>query len=167
MTTINSDSSNVELSVNTYGDDVSLYLTKKAHSITINRGRLLAALDAVPRAEVDELGCGCPEADANLKGALERAEAAEAKLAKVQAWRDGDEQFDRLDAILNPRPAFELPTEAGAGITAVFGDPSFGSDRCELRLFSDGLWRSARGRKYTPEGVMEHYTNHRLIGAES
>lgn len=82
-------------------------------------------------------------------------------------WRNeaGVEAFRELDAALDPKPAFVLPTEAGAGIMATFiGGVS--REEYELRLFSDGKWYDTAGDSNTPDDLMDPHTwvNHRLLG---
>jgi hypothetical protein len=105
-----------------------------------------------------------------------RAESAEAKLARVEAvahdfykvrgdYADphGAEALKaKLTAALADPEPFVLPTEAGAGIVATYKQT--GEDK-ELRLFKDGKWRSSSGRTYTPERVMDFFGCHRLIEA--
>lgn len=88
----------------------------------------------------------------------------------VIEWRDGEEQFDKLDAILNP-PAFTLPTEAGARFEADL------TQNGETRTFTTFVgwdttiysYEDPRYGWYTydAEGVFDDFTNHRLIGPES
>ena len=100
-----------------------------------------------------------------------RAEKAEATVAAVRAWRDGEEQFDALDAILNPRPAFTLPTEVPARIEA----------KRDGKTYTFYLWTNGSGtsndliwvdeddwtHSLSPARLLERFTDHRLIGAES
>lgn len=65
-----------------------------------------------------------------------------------------------LLAALDPKPAFTLPTEAGAGIIATDSGP-----RCyerEYRLFADGMWHGADGSILHPKTLMANYIGHRL-----
>lgn len=136
---------------------------------------LLAALNAVTKGELK----AAEETErANHESARKfcaRAEAAEAKLARVREIEKrltvrverNEHTMQELDALVAIRaaladaPAFVLPTTAGAGITALYE----GGRRLELRLFADGEWAAKQtGRSYTPAGVMSHFTGHRLIG---
>lgn len=174
MTTNELQTTHVSVRLNLPTDDASSLVrhgvaTYNDWTAPTSRAELLEALDAVPRdvlrrshEEAVQWQHAAAEGEHDYNDLLKRAEAAEAKLAKVQAWRDGDEQFDKLDAILNPAPAFELPTERGAGIMARFHDTP---DAFELRLFKSG-WRDDFGNPYEPEQILSDLTDHRPIGAD-
>ena len=177
MTTINSSSYGYTLTVRKIdGEYMSLVAARKTpmdgrvieHSAAYKTADLLAALG------IDKLGCGCDEADENLKAALARAEKAEATLARIEDVRRefyevrGDwatvhgaaalkAQMER--AILGD-PPFTLPTETGAGIVA----RHVSGYEYELRLFSDGKWYDTSGGDYWPDDLMKPslWTKHRL-----
>ena len=142
----------------------------RSQSGSMQLGVAVSTADLHAALGIDELGCGCDEADENLKAAIARAEKAEATIARVREldWRGNytaDYVQNKIAAALDPKPAFVLPTEAGAGICARIRTSH---EEEELRLFSTGLWMSAyNGAFYTPESVMDNFTDHRLIGAES
>lgn len=184
------------------------------------RADVLAALG------IDELGCGCDEADDNLKKALARAEEAETKLAEAErsltelaplrderviAWEavakheaiqpcyDEDRPllpavldrlgrlaeaevtiervwsvlgnanaddckvsfYNKLHRALTQKPAFELPTEAGAVIFATVDETG---QEHELHLYRDGKWRDDTETWYWPKDVLTDFTDHRLAG---
>ena len=96
------------------------------HDNTGNHVRIYKLDELKAALGIDELGCGCDEADDNLKAALKRAEdaeafgaaavaraeKAEATIERVRAWVDSEDQFDALDAILNPEDTEALDSEA-------------------------------------------------------
>lgn len=139
-----------------------------------NRAEKAEALVGVERAFKEKAVTRAEEAEAEaleqaklVRTWADRAEKAEALVARVQRLRDvsGDTVgVEELDAILDPKPAFTLPTEAGAGITAHASD--WTTTPIELRLFSDGLWHAQNGKGYTPKQVLDRFTGHRLLGAD-
>ena len=104
-----------------------------------------------------------------------RAEKAEASLdaareiiARVRALLVfGTIEGDELRTALDPKPAFILPTEAGAGIRCTGPTESGLSYFTEMRLFSDGRWRDSEGCAWDAETVLDTFWDFRLIGAES
>lgn len=152
MTTIKSLLGNAELTISDYP---ALPSQAVLNGIAYSRSQILAALG------VDELGCGCPEADDNLKEALARAEAAEAKLEKVRevinAAAPDDlkvRMYNRLRAALADEPA--LPTAPGSVIiaTEVRGEKG---EWC-MAVDHDGEWSSIDGGAI--DGSYYHGSNH-------
>lgn len=101
-----------------------------------------------------------------------RAEKAEAAITRMREWRDfhgsgmtaaAREDFD---ATLDPKPAFTLPTEAGARFTAV--------DNCGKRsvfeAVHDGPDIHYLNRRtyviWSGGNVMDYCTDHRMVGAD-
>jgi hypothetical protein len=105
-----------------------------------------------------------------------RAEAAEAKLARVEAvahdfykvrgdYADphGAEALKaKLTAALADPEPFVLPTEAGAGVRAELGHVVY-----EFRLFSNGFWIADDGSEYGPQQVLADFTGHRLLDGDA
>ena len=122
--------------------------------------------DSMPKAEFHRMLEARETVNAQL---VAERDAHAATIERVREWAVDyfgalGEAPDELRAALAPKPAFVLPTKAGAGIMVIMVHN--GIDH-ELRLYSDGLW-SARQIDfgYTPEQVMEHFTDHRLIEQE-
>ena len=123
-------------------------------------------------AGIDELGCGCDEADTNLSKALAERDALAKTVQRVrEAVEAGREYYgdvaslEALDAALDPEPAFVLPTEVPARIVAV---KSSTGDEKELTLFTDGdttWWADIEdwGPFWTRSQVMDQFTGHRLL----
>lgn len=128
-----------------------------------------SALGMMDESEVHRVQRGSHEI---AEGLRQRAEAAEAKLARVREARcefvrrqmTYRELTEILDAALADAPTFALPTTAGAGITATFSGGKWAGEETEYRLYSDGYWRNQHsGASDTPEHVMKYFANHRLI----
>jgi hypothetical protein len=137
--------------------------------MNVPTAKLLAALNAVPRSQCEER-----TVDAVAQAFRKRAEAAEAKLARVRELlenADADDLkvrfYNRLQkALADPKP-FALPTEVPARIVAV--KSSTGEEK-ELTLFTDGdttWWADIEdwGPFWTRSQVMADFTDHRLIEA--
>ena len=119
------------------------------------------------------------EYDAELKAHAEtkaRAEKAEAAVVKVMAWahdwRDeyGREAFKELDAILDPlrpKPAFTLPTEAGAVVE--YTDHGGATQRWFRTRDSQRPWVDREGNTWHDAGLERDVAGSFtvLIGAES
>ena len=158
---------NCKLTVNPeVGDgDTYLQITGKEPHIRVPRAQLLAALG------FDKLGCGCDQADENLKAALARAEKAEATLAALAKMKFKDSDISlkahrRIIAVMNGKPdpgKFELPTEAGAVIFATVDETG---QEHELHLYGDGKWRDDTETWYWPKDVLTDFTDHRLPGSD-
>jgi hypothetical protein len=101
-----------------------------------------------------------------------RAEAAEAAVQRVRDldWfghYSADYVRGLIAKALDPVPPFTLPTTVPATIKAT----NKGDGRTvRLDLWTDGdgsfVWDTSAYGRYTPEGVLEHFTGHRLIGAD-
>ena len=154
-------------------DDETHFIINRASyppvGIVVKTTDLFVALDATTNVERDT---ACASIQQERAAWQKRAEEAEAALTAAKAWFGANQNRDAwadgkqwraaresLREILDPRPAFSLPTEVGAGIVANNGTEH------ELRLYSDGLWFAKTiTHGYTPEQVMRHFTDHRLIG---
>lgn len=122
-------------------------------SVHVNKAELLSALGAVDKARA------------------EQAEAATARVEKVlhNHTCDGEDMTpfaQQIRAALTGKP-FELPTTVPATIEARAKNGEYR----ELTLWVNGscAWDGAywqdgtTQQRWTPEGVMEHYTDHRLL----
>jgi hypothetical protein len=137
-------------------------------SVVVNTAELYAALGVVPKSAV---GCGCDRADKNLKAALARAEAAEAKLA---AW-DADHQnaldlaaerataaeakLEKVREVLDVPEADDLKVRMYNRLSEALGD----SDRVKLEQEAKALYlagSTARDEEsWKLNGVKDHWRN--------
>ena len=176
-----------------------IYFIKAQEATHVPTADLLAALDATAntdlldemnahavtkaklakaKAERDQHYAALGESEHAANEWKARAEKAEAALGRVEeVLTNGDIIFgESVEAAfikaLRPKPAFTLPTEAGARFTAQGKYDAIGQ-RTEFITFTGGAApRYIVADKdedvcYTGAGVMTHYEDHRLIGAES
>lgn len=161
------------LDVTLKGDSIHLGCQRGAaegdagHLRIYKRDDLLDALGAVSTADMARV-IGEAQREANEWKA--RAEKAEAVIERVRALTvDGDGEWIHrgdLRGALDPKPAFTLPTEAGARFKAV--------DNCGKRsvfeAVHDGPDIHYLNRRtyviWSGENVMDYCTDHRLIGAD-
>lgn len=152
---------------------------EKWERIAVNHmGALSRMTERAERAEAerDEATSERIEADENANHWKACAEAAEAKLAEAEATIErvralggrmiGPTAKD-LWASLNPPKPFVLPTTVPARIEVRHRETN---TRDELVLWTDGTrqtwWDAEDSSEYTPEQVMDQFTDHRLIGAD-
>lgn len=177
-------------------DKVELANTKSELELT--RSQYVEAVDVIgswkARAEaaeaklagIDEMGCGCDEADENLRkvqaerdelaATIERVRALLPDLDAVIPYDHGNAMANRVGelirAALDPKPAFVLPTEAGAKFTAVGRNAwkyTFTTARHSGGLSSpSGTHYVSNGHViYSAEQVMATFTGHRLLDGDA
>ena len=131
---------------------------------------ILDVLGAVPIADMArEIG----EAERGADEWKARAEKAEATVAAVREhveddhiWWPKSAQREGLRKILDPKPAFTLPTEAGARFEATHKGTG---TRNEFVTFTDGsnaVYVLHEGTYWVAEDVMNGFEGFRLLGAD-
>lgn len=140
MTTIKSSFTDRTLEVRDDAGDKNLVIhsgaVKGDLGITVKTADLLAALNAVPESDLFEAGEAYAKQAEELRVAETECDALAKTVERVRELREEarrtearsglgyisqvTEWFHKLDAALDPEPAFVLPTEPGSVIIATF-----------------------------------------------